>query len=103
MGCGASTAVRQTETGTEAAGALVAVVPDGGPHQGAPAPSPAAAHGDGSKQQQEANKEKEEVLASLFGGKHAMLTYQWDTQEQVKAVRELLKSHGIPTWMDIDG
>ena len=104
MGCGGSTAVHQTGTGGEAVGGLVAVVPDG-PHQGVPpAQSPAAAHGV-TKQQQEAvaNKEADKGLAILFGSKHLMLTYQWDTQEQVKAVRELLKSHGIPTWMDIDG
>eukprot|EP01047_Picozoa_sp_COSAG01_P042919 COSAG01_NODE_3777_length_5704_cov_34.622658_1_plen_190_part_00 len=107
MGCGGSTAVHQAETkGT--VGELVAVVPDGSPHQGTPTPSPAAAavaHNDDSNKKQEVstNKEDEYVLPRLFGDKHAMLTYQWDSQEQVQTVRSLLKSRGIPTWMDIDG
>ena len=36
-------------------------------------------------------------------GKHAMLSYQWDNQDEVVRVRDLLNQRGIPTWMDIDG
>ena len=33
------------------------------------------------------------------GGKHCMLSYQWDSQSQVLSAREYLASLGIPTWM----
>ena len=33
------------------------------------------------------------------GGKHCMLSYQWDSQQSVLSVREHLASLGIPTWM----
>jgi male-specific lethal 1 len=39
----------------------------------------------------------------MFGKKHAILSYQWDNQEEVKVARDLLKAKGVPTWMDIDG
>ena len=42
-------------------------------------------------------------LASRFGGKHCMLSYNWGVQEDVKAVRAQLAAAGVPTWMDIDG
>ena len=42
-------------------------------------------------------------VASLFGSKHVILSYQWDVQEEVKAVRDVMKAMGVPTWMDIDG
>ena len=37
-----------------------------------------------------------EQLASLFGKKHAILSYQWDVQEEVKKARDLLKAAGVP-------
>ena len=80
MGCAQSTAVQQVQNEKV-----------GGPHQGV------------DHKQQDPDPNKEKVLTKLFGGKHAILTYQWDVQEQVKAVRELLNAQGIPTWMDIDG
>jgi hypothetical protein len=33
------------------------------------------------------------------GGKHCMLSYQWDSQSQVLSAREYLASLEIPTWM----
>eukprot|EP01137_Pigoraptor_chileana_P000573 Opistho-2@36966 len=35
--------------------------------------------------------------------KHVMLSYQWNSQELVKRVYELLKTYGVPVWMDIEG
>jgi hypothetical protein len=35
--------------------------------------------------------------------KHAMLSYQWDSQETVLKVRDHFAQRGIPTWMDVDG
>ena len=94
MGCGGSTAIHQIEA-KEAEEVLVAVVPDGGPHQETKE-TPLVPHFGPSHM-------KQQNVSSLFKGKHAMLTYQWDAQEKVKAVRNLLQSHGVPTWMDIDG
>jgi hypothetical protein len=39
----------------------------------------------------------------LPANKHAMLSYQWDDQEQVVAARKTLTRLGCPCWMDIDG
>ena len=36
---------------------------------------------------------------SFEDGKHAMFSYQWDSQAEVIAVREYFASLGIPTWM----
>ena len=36
-------------------------------------------------------------------GKHAMLSYQWDNQDEVIHVRDMLNGRGVPTWMDVDG
>ena len=33
---------------------------------------------------------------------HAMLSYQWDCQDQVKAIRATLEDRGLHCWMDID-
>eukprot|EP01046_Picozoa_sp_COSAG06_P029309 COSAG06_NODE_2708_length_6408_cov_2.142970_1_plen_1860_part_00 len=40
---------------------------------------------------------------SFEGGKHAMISYQWDNQREVTSVREHFSALGIPTWMDVDG
>lgn len=39
----------------------------------------------------------------LPDGKHAFLSYQWDIQEQVKTIKELLNTRNVKCWMDIDG
>merc|ERR1719272_2517835 len=39
----------------------------------------------------------------LPDGKHAFLSYQWDVQEQVKAIKTLLNERNVKCWMDIDG
>ena len=36
---------------------------------------------------------------SFEDGKHAMFSYQWDSQAEVISVREYFASSGIPTWM----
>ena len=36
---------------------------------------------------------------SFEDGKHAMFSYQWDSQAEVISVREYFASLGIPTWM----
>jgi len=36
-------------------------------------------------------------------GKHIMLSYNWDIQNEVKLVYAALKSRNIPVWMDIEG
>ena len=41
--------------------------------------------------------------ALLPGGKHAFLSYQWDVQDQVKAIKSLLNDRNVKCWMDIDG
>lgn len=35
-------------------------------------------------------------------GKHAMLSYQWDHQVEVTAIRKMLEVRGICCWMDVD-
>eukprot|EP01047_Picozoa_sp_COSAG01_P050640 COSAG01_NODE_5138_length_4460_cov_2.442559_3_plen_533_part_00 len=98
MGCAQSTTAVQQVRNEEVKGGLVEVVPSEGPHQGAEQPQ------DRTQQEQDkVSKEREEVFTKLFRGKHAMLSYQLDVQQQVKAVRELLKAQGIPTWMHTDG
>jgi len=39
----------------------------------------------------------------LPNGKHAFLSYQWDVQEQVREIKDLLKQQNVKCWMDIDG
>ena len=39
----------------------------------------------------------------LPDGKHAMLSYQWNVQEEVKHIEEIMKKHNVKCWMDIDG
>eukprot|EP01048_Picozoa_sp_COSAG05_P011212 COSAG05_NODE_1042_length_6066_cov_2.922742_4_plen_461_part_00 len=39
---------------------------------------------------------------SFEDGKHAMFSYQWDSQAEVVSVREYFASLGIPTWMVSD-
>jgi hypothetical protein len=39
----------------------------------------------------------------LPDGKHAMLSYQWNVQEEVKHIEEMLKKRNVKCWMDIDG
>ena len=70
--------------------APAAAYPTKGPHQG-------------KSTEQPTTPQVVDSISALFGGKHAILSYQWDVQEHVVAVRELLKKRGIPTWMDIDG
>jgi len=41
--------------------------------------------------------------AGSGSGRHVMISYNWGYQETAKSVAELLKQHGINTWMDIDG
>ena len=41
-------------------------------------------------------------LVSVFRGKHAMLSYQWDHQPHVLEVRRMLESVGVPCWIDVD-
>ena len=36
-------------------------------------------------------------------GLHVMLSYHWDNKELVSKVYKVLKSRGIPVWMDIHG
>jgi hypothetical protein len=36
-------------------------------------------------------------------GKHIMFSYQWDCQEEVKAVHALMQKKKIPVWMDVSG
>jgi hypothetical protein len=38
-----------------------------------------------------------------FGRKHCMFSYNWGTQEPVKAIRSRVAAAGVPTWMDVDG
>ena len=38
-------------------------------------------------------------IKALFGRKHAMVSYNWDVQEEVKVARSLVAAAGVPTWM----
>ena len=33
---------------------------------------------------------------------HVMISYQWDSQEQMIAVKEMLIAEGYNVWMDVD-
>jgi hypothetical protein len=39
--------------------------------------------------------------SDIFRGKHVMLSYAWDSQPQVVAIKQALQAHGIPCWMDM--
>jgi hypothetical protein len=41
-------------------------------------------------------------IRSLLGGRHAMLSYNWDHQAEVKRARLLLEREGVKCWMDVD-
>ena len=45
----------------------------------------------------------EAAAAAEIDGPHVMLSYQWDEQEAVVAIRQRLTQKQIKTWMDIDG
>ena len=42
-------------------------------------------------------------INAMFKQKHAMLSYQWDNQDNVTRVRGLLEQAGVRCWIDIDG
>ena len=46
---------------------------------------------------------KTKPLGLIPDGKHAFLSYQWDVQEQVMKIKNLLNEKQILCWMDIDG
>lgn len=39
----------------------------------------------------------------LDGGKHIMLSYNWNSQAIVSQIYQILKDKHIPTWFDING
>jgi hypothetical protein len=39
----------------------------------------------------------------LSGGKHVMLSYNWNSQTIVSKVYQILKDENIPIWFDIQG
>lgn len=45
----------------------------------------------------------QEALKDQMGDRHIMLSYQWDNQELVAKVYDLIVEHGINVWMDIHG
>merc|ERR1719272_1902147 len=49
-------------------------------------------------------RETQRAAKSLLpDGKHAFLSYQWDVQEQVKEIKEILNERNVKCWMDVDG
>ena len=38
-------------------------------------------------------------VTSLFNGRHAMLSYQWDVQSEVLSAYDRLMAKGVPCWM----
>jgi hypothetical protein len=48
-------------------------------------------------------RKKKSAHKGIFGGKHAMLSYEWDTQQEVMTIRDGLVKRGVRCWMDIDG
>ena len=117
MGCaGSKTAVDQQETVAATSGSVADLV---GLHAVAPSPSSSGGGGGGGSATSSSHNKPhygsaaQKLLPSqasqasgfspLFGSKHAMLTYEWAVQEQVKAVAAHLNARDIPTWLDIDG
>ncbi|CAF0889773.1 unnamed protein product [Adineta ricciae] len=49
----------------------------------------------------ESNGESERVV--LNGGKHVMLSYNWNSQTIVSQIYQILKDESIPIWFDIQG
>ena len=54
------------------------------------------------------NAEMVDAISTIFAqwqeqGLHIMFSYQWDMQEQVKAVHALMQKKKIPVWMDVSG
>lgn len=39
----------------------------------------------------------------LKGGKHVMLSYNWNSQDIVSQIYKILKDEHIPIWFDIQG
>jgi hypothetical protein len=39
----------------------------------------------------------------LNGGKHVMLSYNWNSQAIVSKIYQILKDENIPIWFDIQG
>ena len=39
----------------------------------------------------------------LHGGKHVMLSYNWNSQDIVTQIYHILKDEQIPLWFDIQG
>ncbi len=39
----------------------------------------------------------------LNGGKHVMLSYNWNSQAIVSKISQILKDENIPIWFDIQG
>ena len=33
---------------------------------------------------------------------HVMISYQWDVQEQIVKVKDILKAHGFNVWLDVE-
>ncbi|CAF3321366.1 unnamed protein product [Rotaria socialis] len=62
---------------------------------------PAPAHDLGSTNGQVANGKSERII--LYGGKHVMLSYNWNSQALVSKMYQILKDEKIPTWFDIQG
>ncbi len=40
---------------------------------------------------------------ALEGGKHVMLSYNWNSKELVSKIYKILDAEGIKLWMDING
>ena len=70
--------------------------PDAAP---APAAPNAVAHGGGTARAGVVATD----VAKVFRGRHAMISYQWDSQEIAKDVYRRLEDVGIKLWMDVSG
>ena len=55
----------------------------------------------GSIDGQMANGDRKEM--TLNGGKHVMLSYNWNSQAIVSKIYHILKDENIPIWFDIQG
>jgi hypothetical protein len=60
-----------------------------------------SAHEPGSVGDQMRNGNRERLV--LNGGKHVMLSYNWNSQAIVSKIYKILKDENIPIWFDIEG
>jgi NACalpha-BTF3-like transcription factor len=88
--------------------AVIALIMEHAGSKSATKLAPVSAAGDPHFGSASTNAEMVDAISTIFAqwqeqGLHIMFSYQWDMQEQVKAVHALMQKKKIPVWMDVSG